>query len=72
MSRTRKEGKRFCRQVSYRPEASNMKEPIFARQTWGSTEKILRRNRKLWTRLLAKRRRALGKQVIQDQVTAAD
>ena len=52
-----------------RPEASNMKEPVYARHMWGSTEKILRRNRKLWTRLLAKRRRALGQRAIREQST---
>ena len=32
---------------------------ISARHTFGSTEKILRRNRKTWTRLVNKRRRAI-------------
>ncbi len=68
MSRTHKAGKRFFRRVRNRPEASNMKEPIFSRQMWGSTEKILRRNRKTWTRLLAKRRRVLGRDAIRAQL----
>ncbi len=41
---------------------------IYDRHQQGSTEKILRRNRKLWTRLLGKRRRANGKAVIAKQL----
>lgn len=41
---------------------------ISDRHHYGSTEKILRRNRKLWTRLLGKRRRANGKETIAKQL----
>jgi len=63
MSRSRN-GKRW-RTVRLRPESSKLKEPIFSRHMW---EKILRRNRKLWTRLLGKRRRAQGRRLIQEQL----
>lgn len=57
MSRTEKEGKRW-RYVHVRAEPA-IKMAISARHTFGSTEKILRRNRKTWTRLVNKRRRAI-------------
>lgn len=37
---------------------------VLERHSWGSTEKILRRNRKTWTRLGNKRRRQADKEVI--------
>jgi hypothetical protein len=42
-----------------------MMDAIYKRHTWGSTEKILRRGRKLWSRLFAKRRRQLDKDAIK-------
>lgn len=59
MSRTLKEGKRR-RWVRGRFELE-IGDAVGARHMFGSTEKILRRNRKTWTRLAAKRRRALDK-----------
>lgn len=42
------------------------------RQAFGSTEKIRRRNRKTWTRLANKIRRALGKDIIVSQLSNED
>lgn len=53
MSRTAKEGKRFRVKLV---ATSGVKAAVQSRHTWGSTEKILRRNRKTWTRLSNKRR----------------
>jgi hypothetical protein len=38
------------------------------RMAWGSTEKILRRNRKLWARLLSKARRAHDSEIIEESL----
>lgn len=64
MSRTAKEGKRF-RVVKFHAESPEIREAMMARAMWGTTEKILRRNRKTWTRLANKRRRALDKAAIE-------
>jgi hypothetical protein len=62
MSRTTKEGKRG------RPAPGRKHDPaheaIIKRHTFGRTEKILRRNRKTWTRLGNKRRRQDDKATI--------
>jgi hypothetical protein len=63
MSDTKKEGKRF-RNPKLKGESPAVKSAVLDRHSWGSTEKILRRNRKLWTRLVNRRRRALGKEAI--------
>jgi hypothetical protein len=63
MARTYKEGKRGWRQVPL-GAGRGVGFAIEKRHTWGSTEKILRRNRRLWERLAAKRRRAVDKRVI--------
>lgn len=60
--------KRWFRRVRLRPESSKMSDAISSRHTFGSTEKILRRNRKTWTRLLAKRRRAHGQRMIREHL----
>lgn len=60
MSRTTKEGKRRWRNFKSPPgREGGLHEALMKRHTYGRTEKILRRNRKLWTRLLGKRRRRL-------------
>ena len=60
MSRTRKEGKRTRRpKVGSQPKA--IQKAIWKRHAFGSTEKILRRNRRIWVRLGNKRRRAADK-----------
>ena len=48
-------------------ETPGIKDAIIKRHTFGRTEKILRRNRKIWTRLAAKRRRANDKKKIDEQ-----
>jgi len=62
MSRSRNEKRSRVPRV--REETSGMVDAILKRHTWGSTEKILRRGRKLWTRLLAKRRRQHDKDAV--------
>lgn len=64
MSRTKKEGKRN-RGVSKRHESAGIGDAVQSRHSFGSTEKILRRNRKTWTRLANKRRRALDKKAVE-------
>jgi hypothetical protein len=58
MSRTFKEGKRGRRHVHVRDEVDGVAWAIMKRYWFGSTEKILRRNRPIWRRLANKRRRA--------------
>lgn len=65
MSDTNKEGKRG-RVVNMTPEFPGMRDCITSRHGFGSTEKILRRNRKTWTRLLNKLRRRHDKQQIEE------
>lgn len=64
MSQTKKEGKR-TRIPELRGESPEVQAAVLARHTFGSTEKILRRNRKTWTRLVNKRRRAIGKEAVE-------
>lgn len=64
MSRTKKEGKR-TRVPDLKGESPEVREAVQKRHTYGSTEKILRRNRKTWTRLANKRRRALDKEAVE-------
>lgn len=65
MSRTTKPGKRGPRKVFKKTETSGIGDAIQKRHTYGHTEKILRRNRKLWTRLAAKRRRQVDKEAVR-------
>lgn len=68
MSRTTKEGKRFWRTIpGGKHEAPGVYGAMMDRHTYCSTEKIARRNRRLWERLAAKRRRAVDKRVIQSE-----
>lgn len=60
MSRTTKAGKRG-RQVRVKPADPAVGNAVHMRHIYGSTEKILRRNRKTWTRLANKRRRQVDK-----------
>jgi len=48
-----------------RAAAASVWEAIRSRHTWGRSEKILRRNRALWSRLTGKRRRAVDKDEIK-------
>jgi hypothetical protein len=62
MSNTRKEGKRGWRHPVGRPESAEIGAATAMRHSFGGTEKVLRRNRKTWTRLGNKRRRQLDKE----------
>lgn len=64
MSRSHNKGKRV-RIPELRGDPSIL-DTVLKRRTWGSTEKILRRNRKTWTRLSAKRRRKIDKETIEN------
>lgn len=75
MSDTFKEGKRRGRSLKTPPKMVSTDRklhkidwPVSSRHTYGHTEKILRRCRKIWTRLLNKRRRNLDKSVIEDSL----
>ena len=68
MSRTKKEGKRGWRKIKAPFEHERIDWAISARHSYGSTEKILRRNRKIWTRLANKIRRRLGKEIIEKEI----
>jgi hypothetical protein len=73
MSDSYKAGKRgkYCnpRYVKHaNTETKSQDWAISDRHMQGSTEKILRRCRKIWTRLLGKRRRATGKKLIVSQL----
>ena len=48
-------------------EDKGINETHIKRHTFGSTEKILRRNRKIWTRLANKIRRRISKRIIDEQ-----
>lgn len=69
MSRTTKEGKRW-RRVRIR-DTKEIMESIWSRMMFGSTEKILRRNRRIWERLTAKIRRRLDKEAIKSELNNA-
>ena len=68
MSGTHKEGKRGWRKISYKPEDKKEGNAIAGRHMHGGTEKILRRCRKIWTRLLNKIRRRTDKAIVQEGV----
>ena len=54
------------RQPCVRSATPGIADAVRKRRTYGCTEKILRRNRKTWTRLANKRRRALDKTRAQE------
>jgi hypothetical protein len=64
MSRSHNKGKRV--RIPGLKDDPSILDTVQKRRTWGSTEKILRRNRKLWVRLSAKRRRKIDKEVIEN------
>jgi hypothetical protein len=63
MARSKNKGK-ARRKVELRPQFSNGVDAVFSRMQFGSTHRILRRNRPLWSRLLGKQRRAHDREVI--------
>jgi hypothetical protein len=53
------------RRPSLKPRSSKQADLISCRSSFGSTEKILRRNRKTWTRKFAKEGRQIDKAEVQ-------
>jgi hypothetical protein len=53
-----------CLQPDIRPRSRRQEALIRARRGYGRTEKILRRNRALWSRMFAKEGRRLDKEEI--------
>jgi hypothetical protein len=56
------------RSVRKKPEIEGVGLATQARHVFGRTEKILRRNRKLWVRLGNKRRRQYAKDTIRSEM----
>ena len=67
MSRSKKPEKGTRRKTPGKPESKDISFTENKRHHFGSTEKILRRNRKLWIRLANKQKRKLGKKEIKEQ-----
>lgn len=65
MSDTKKTGKR-SRMPARKPESPEVGEVVMARHIYGRTEKILRRCRKIWTRLSNKIRRSLDSRAVAE------
>lgn len=63
MSRSKNQGK-AKRRVRLTPEFPHGRDALQSRMSYGSTHRILRRNRQLWSRLLARQRRANDRQEI--------
>ena len=49
-----------------RPRDPEQNGPLMQRHTFGHTEKILRRNRQLWSRLFAKIGRRLDARIVKE------
>jgi hypothetical protein len=58
------------RRPGLRPRSKRQDGILFARFTFGSTEKILRRNAQLWRRKFSKEGRQLDKAAVQEGLTA--
>lgn len=67
MSRSKNNGKRK-KIPNIKPESSRENWLLVLKRSFGSTEKILRRNRKLWNRLINKERRSLDKEAIEESL----
>ena len=61
---TEKAGAR--RRPKKRPRSPELNGPLAQRHSFGSTEKILRRNRKLWSRLYAKIGRRIDARAVNE------
>lgn len=70
MARTKKAGKRskHSRPKNWHPETKKQDEAAKKGRLFGGTEKILRRNRKTFKRLVSKIGRQVGKDVIDVQL----
>ena len=64
LSRSFHTGKPF-RRVRMKPSFEGEREAIQKSNTWGSTFRILQRNKPMWSRLLGKRRRAVDKELCE-------
>ena len=64
MSDTIKVGKRRYRIIKHKPRNLRQSNIVSCRHTFGSTEKILRRNRRIWEKLYAK----IGRQIDKKEV----
>jgi hypothetical protein len=66
MSDTKKIEKGARTNIPHTNEGKDINRAIKNRHTFGFSEKILRRCRKIWTRLANKRRRAIDKKEIKE------
>lgn len=66
MSKSNHHGKQ--RKLVSSKESDNIGWAMLKRHIYGHTEKILRRNRKIWTRLVNKRRRRLDREEIESGI----
>ena len=66
MSDTFNPGKRSFRLVKYKHRNTKQCDAVSCRHTFGSTEKILRRNRRIWERLYAK----IGRQIDKEEIVS--
>ena len=64
MSRSNHHGKGY-RHVEKKPSFKGERDTIHKSNTWGSTHRILQRGKKIWSRLLGKRRRSADKDAIR-------
>ena len=64
MSRSKKPEK-CMRNPNIRPETPEIGSAIHS-SGWGRTERIRRRNRQMWSRLVAKRRRVIDKKITNE------
>ncbi len=66
MSRSKNNGKNRYKRTKVKADSPREQVLLSLKRTFGSTEKILRRNGKLWNRLINKERRSTGKKEIKD------
>jgi hypothetical protein len=66
-----KSHKRGARYIRKRPRSKRQSWRVASRHSYGRSEKILRRNRKLWVRLHAKEGRQLDKLAIKEEFSAS-
>jgi len=67
---TEKAGAR--RRPDHKPRSTRQTRILVDRRTYGSTEKILRRNRRLWSRLFSKEGRRLDKLAVTEEMIHFD
>jgi hypothetical protein len=67
MSRSKNNG-RYKIRPKKKPASRREGRLLTLRNTYGGTERILKRSRKLWNRLINKERRSLDKEAIEDSL----